>query len=57
MIFNVDFVSGVVRGALEALGTRNIRISVLNERTAGAAANRYLAEWIEPPGNSEWARG
>ena len=48
---NVDFVSGVLRGGLEALGACNIRVSVLDERNAGAAANRYLVEWIEPPGS------
>jgi hypothetical protein len=50
---NVDFVSGVLRGGLEALGAYNIRISVLDERGAGADANRYLVEWIEPPGSPE----
>lgn len=52
IIANVDFVSGVLRGGLEALGACNIRVSVLDERSAGAAANRYLVEWIEPPGGA-----
>jgi hypothetical protein len=46
---NVDFVSGVLRGGLEALGACNIRITVLEDRTKGAEENRYLVEWIEPP--------
>jgi hypothetical protein len=50
---NLDFVSGVLRGGLEALGARNIRVSVLEDRTKGAEANRYLVEWIEPPGGAE----
>jgi hypothetical protein len=48
---NVDFVSGVLRGGREALGAYNIRVSILDERSAGATANRYLVEWIEPPGS------
>ena len=50
---NVDFISGVLRGGLEALGACNIRVTILDERSAGAAANRYLVEWIEPPGSGE----
>jgi hypothetical protein len=50
---NVDFVSGVLRGGLEAMGAYNIRVSVLDERNTGADANRYLVEWIEPPGSPD----
>lgn len=43
----VDFVSGVIKGALEALGGLNVRVAVLDDRAKGSEVNRYLAEWIE----------
>jgi len=43
----VDFISGVIKRALEALGGLNVRVAVLDDRAKGAEANRYLAEWLE----------
>jgi len=50
VIANVNFVKGVLKGGLEALGCYNIRVNVLDDRAEGAAANRYLLEWMEPEG-------
>lgn len=43
----VDFISGVIKRTLEALGGMNVRVTVLDDRAKGAEANRYLAEWLE----------
>jgi hypothetical protein len=43
----VDFISGVIKRALEALGGLNVRVAVLDDRAKGADVNRYLAEWLE----------
>ena len=43
----VDFISGVIKRTLEALGGVNVRVTVLDDRAKGAEANRYVAEWLE----------
>ena len=53
IISNVDFGTGVLKAIFGAFGAFNIRVTVLDERGRGAEANRYLVEWIEPPGNSD----
>ena len=47
---DTSFVAGIVRGGLGAVGAYNIRITVLEDRANGAAANKYLIEWMEPKG-------
>jgi len=44
----VDFISGVIKRALEAAGALNVRVAVLSDRARGDEVNRYLAEWLEP---------
>jgi hypothetical protein len=48
----VDFISGVIKRTLEALGALNVRVAVLNDRAEGAEVNRYLAEWLEAEADS-----
>ncbi len=43
----VDFISGVIKRTLEALGGMSVRVTVLDDRAKGAEANRYVAEWLE----------
>lgn len=43
----VDFISGVIKRALEALGGLNVRVAVLDDRAKGDEVNRYLAEWLD----------
>lgn len=45
---NTDFGSGVIKAGLELVGAYNVRVTVIDDRAAGAEANRYLVEWIEP---------
>jgi hypothetical protein len=45
---NVDFSVGVIKSSFEAVGAYNVRVAVIDDRTKGADANRYLAEWMEP---------
>ena len=47
----VDFISGVIKRTVEALGGLNVRVTVLDDRAKGAEANRYVAEWIETEGD------
>ncbi len=53
---NVNFIKGVLKGGLEALGCCNIRVAVLEDRAEGAPANRYLVEWMEPDAGSRPGR-
>jgi hypothetical protein len=43
---DVDFIAGVIQATLEELGGMNVRVTVLDDRAQGAAANRYVAEWL-----------
>ena len=43
---NVSFAAGVLKSSVEAVGAYNVRVTVLDERAKGAAANRYLLEWM-----------
>lgn len=45
---NVDFIAGVIQRAVAVLGGINVRVTVLDDTSEGAEANRYLVEWIEP---------
>jgi uncharacterized protein (TIGR02265 family) len=45
---NTDFGSGVIKAGLELVGAYNVRVTVIDDRAAGAEANRYLVEWIDP---------
>ncbi len=44
----MDFSVGVIKSSFEAVGAYNVRVAVIDDRTKGADANRYLAEWMEP---------
>jgi hypothetical protein len=43
----VDFIAGVIKRAVEALGGLNVRVTVLEDRARSAEARRYLAEWLD----------